>query len=96
MTRMASAGYLVGDRQWILLFTTKPPGKGTGLGLRVSYDIIVNKHHGLICVESEENRGAKFTIRLPLVSTPQTGKSPEEVLTGVASDGREMDDIVCG
>lgn len=77
-------------------FTTKPPGKGTGLGLSVSYDIIVNKHHGQISVESEENRGAKFTVRLPLTPTPRTGENAEEVLTGVQSDGRETDDIVCG
>jgi len=77
-------------------FTTKPPGKGTGLGLSVSYDIIVNKHHGRIAVESEEGRGAKFIVRLPLTYAPRTGESVEGVLTGVACDGRETDDIVCG
>ncbi|MCX5646101.1 MAG: ATP-binding protein [Phycisphaerae bacterium] len=76
-------------------FTTKPPGKGTGLGLSVSYDIIVNKHHGLISVESEENQGAKFTIRLPLTPAPQTSETAEQVLTGVECDGRETDDLIC-
>ena len=76
-------------------FTTKPPGKGTGLGLSVSYDIIVNKHQGQISVESEENRGAKFTVRLPLTPAPRTSETAEQVLTGVECDGRETDDLVC-
>ena len=68
-------------------FTTKPPGKGTGLGLSVSYDIVVNKHQGQISVESEENRGAKFIVRLPLAPAARAGKDTQGVLTGVASDG---------
>ncbi len=47
-------------------FTTKPTGKGTGLGLSVSYDIIVNKHHGELTVISEPDQGTQFTIKLPL------------------------------
>ncbi len=77
-------------------FTTKPPGKGTGLGLSVSYDIIVNKHHGQISVESEENRGAKFIIRLPLSPASSPSGPAEEVVTGVECDGRKADNIVCG
>jgi signal transduction histidine kinase/CheY-like chemotaxis protein len=77
-------------------FTTKPPGKGTGLGLSVSYDIIVNKHHGQIAVESEENRGTKFFVRLPLTPALRTEESAEDVLAGVECDGRETHDIVCG
>lgn len=68
-------------------FTTKPPGKGTGLGLSVSYDIIVNKHKGQISVESEENHGAKFRVRLPLTVAPQPSETMEPVLTGVECDG---------
>lgn len=47
-------------------FTTKPVGQGTGIGLSISYDIIVNRHHGEITVESHPGEGAKFTIKLPL------------------------------
>jgi len=46
-------------------FTTKEVGKGTGQGLAIAYDIIVDKHNGSITVESEENVGTKFIIQLP-------------------------------
>ncbi|TAN42159.1 MAG: HAMP domain-containing sensor histidine kinase [Nitrospirae bacterium] len=45
--------------------TTKPVGKGTGLGLAVSYGII-KKHGGQIFAESRQGQGAEFFIRLPL------------------------------
>lgn len=47
-------------------FTTRPVGQGKGLGLTTAYDIIVNKHHGRIDVESTEGKGATFTIYLPI------------------------------
>lgn len=46
-------------------FTTKPVGKGTGLGLSIVYTIIEN-HKGTIEVESVENQGTVFIIRLPI------------------------------
>jgi signal transduction histidine kinase len=45
-------------------FTTKPAGKGTGLGLSLSYDI-VKAHGGELKVDTEEGKGATFTILLP-------------------------------
>ncbi len=45
-------------------FTTKPPGKGTGLGLDISYNIIVQKHRGDIKVTSEPGRTC-FQVWLP-------------------------------
>ncbi|HEY5651706.1 MAG TPA: ATP-binding protein, partial [Acidimicrobiia bacterium] len=45
-------------------FTTKPPGSGTGLGLNISYSIVVNKHRGDITVESEPGRTV-FRVELP-------------------------------
>jgi PAS domain S-box-containing protein len=50
-------------------FTTKPPGKGTGLGLSISYGII-QKHNGLIEVQSEVGKGTTFTIKLPIEAKP--------------------------
>jgi len=45
-------------------FTTKPPGQGTGLGLHISHDIVVNRHHGRLLVESKPGE-TKFKIILP-------------------------------
>jgi PAS domain S-box-containing protein len=67
-------------------FTTKPAGKGTGLGLSVSYDIIVNKHKGLIQVETEIGKGTKFFIKLPLNNREQ--KQQETVLAETQADGQ--------
>ncbi len=47
-------------------FTTKSAGKGTGLGLWISYSII-EKMGGNLSLQSKEGRGATFTIRLPIV-----------------------------
>lgn len=45
-------------------FTTKDVGKGTGLGLSLCYEIM-QKHHGVIEVESEIGKGTTFIIKLP-------------------------------
>jgi len=47
-------------------FTTKEVGKGTGQGLAIAHDIIVNKHKGAINVHSEIDIGTTFTITLPI------------------------------
>jgi signal transduction histidine kinase len=46
-------------------FTTKPVGEGTGLGLDISWRIVVNKHHGDIAVESVPG-DTRFRVRLPI------------------------------
>jgi signal transduction histidine kinase len=46
-------------------FTTKPTGSGTGLGLSLSYDVVVQGHGGTMKVESVEGEGATFIITLP-------------------------------
>jgi signal transduction histidine kinase len=46
-------------------FTTKAPGHGTGLGLHISHDIIANRHHGQLLVESAPGK-TKFRVILPI------------------------------
>lgn len=47
-------------------FTTKPTGEGTGLGLSLTYDMVVKGHGGSIQVNSVEGEGSEFIIHLPL------------------------------
>ncbi|MGH8859942.1 MAG: ATP-binding protein [Jatrophihabitantaceae bacterium] len=46
-------------------FTTKPVGQGTGLGLDISWRIVVNKHHGDLSVQSAPG-DTRFRVRLPI------------------------------
>ncbi len=46
-------------------YTTKPPGKGTGLGLNIVYRL-VTRYRGTVTVDSEEGAGARFTVRFPV------------------------------
>ena len=55
-------------------FTTKPFGEGTGLGLDISWRIVVNKHHGDLSVESAPG-DTRFRVRIPI--TPQEGSVNE-------------------
>lgn len=56
----------IANRIFDPFFTTKDVGEGTGLGLSVAYDIIVNKHHGELLLNRANPSGAIFTIKLPL------------------------------
>ncbi|MGK7902071.1 MAG: PAS domain S-box protein [Hormoscilla sp.] len=47
-------------------FTTKPVGKGTGLGLSISYQIVVEKHGGLLKCQSEPGQGTEFWVEIPV------------------------------
>jgi signal transduction histidine kinase len=51
-------------------FTTKPVGEGTGLGLDISWRIVVNKHHGDLSVQSRPG-DTWFRVRLPLRDTEE-------------------------
>ncbi|NET59795.1 MAG: PAS domain-containing sensor histidine kinase [Symploca sp. SIO2E6] len=54
------------DRIFDPFFSTKPVGSGTGLGLAVSYQIVVGKHKGILTCLSEPEMGTEFWIELPI------------------------------
>ncbi|MDM9585153.1 ATP-binding protein [Nostoc sp. GT001] len=47
-------------------FTTKAVGKGTGMGLSISYQIITDKHGGSLQCISSPGQGAEFVITIPI------------------------------
>lgn len=51
------------------LFTTKPVGQGTGLGLTIVHDIVVGDLRGALRVENLPGRGARFVVRFPAAPT---------------------------
>ena len=55
----------VKEKMFNPFFTTKPVGEGTGLGLSLSYDIIVKQHAGSIEVETQPGEFTEFRIVLP-------------------------------
>ena len=59
------------DQIFESFFTTKPEGKGTGLGLTITRDIVKN-HEGTIQVDSAVGKGTTMIVNLPLARTPQT------------------------
>lgn len=59
-------------------FTTKPMGKGTGMGLSISYQIVVEQHHGSLTCESTLGQGTAFTLYLPVVQMA----APTEISQG--------------
>jgi signal transduction histidine kinase len=61
-------------------FTTKGVGEGTGLGLDISFRIVVNKHHGELSLESEPG-DTRFRVWLPL--------TPQEDGAALAADGMD-------
>jgi PAS domain S-box-containing protein len=56
-------------------FTTKQVGEGTGQGLTICHDIVVQKHHGNIWFDTELDRGTTFFIRIPIQFDSDPGVS---------------------
>ncbi|MEH2201668.1 PAS domain-containing sensor histidine kinase [Nostoc sp.] len=52
-------------------FTTKPIGKGTGMGLAISYQIVTERHGGSLECISQLEQGAEFVINIPLIQDTQ-------------------------
>ena len=61
----------VADRIFEAFFTTKAPGKGTGLGLDTAYSIVVNQHRGSLAVTSDDTRTV-FRVVLPTTQDAAT------------------------
>jgi signal transduction histidine kinase len=67
-------------------YTTRPPGEGTGLGLQISYRIIVVEHRGDLTFESEPGR-TRFRVALPIHGA--TTKPLPHVTPPIAPTSRE-------
>lgn len=69
-------------------FTTKPVGHGTGLGLDISWRIVVNKHHGSLDVESVPG-DTRFQVRLPLTAAESEVIEPDAGTPPVSENSSE-------
>ncbi len=58
-------------------FTTKPVGKGTGMGLSISYQIVTEKHNGKLWCDSTPGNGTRFVIEIPVQPKQVTPNPPE-------------------
>jgi two-component system, NtrC family, sensor kinase len=65
-------------------FTTKTVGRGTGQGLAIVHNVIVERHHGTIEVVSTPGQGTTFTLHLPLPVADQDNATPIVIVAAVA------------
>jgi PAS domain S-box-containing protein len=63
------------DRVFDPFFTTKQVGEGTGQGLTICHEIVVQKHHGTIWFDTEVDKGTTFFVRIPIQFDSNTGDS---------------------
>ncbi|MBD2634919.1 hypothetical protein H6G52_06060 [Limnothrix sp. FACHB-881] len=56
-------------------FTTKPVGKGTGMGLSISYQVVADRHKGSLECVTEPGQGATFVITIPIEQRPALAES---------------------
>ena len=55
------------DRIFEPFFTTKPIGKGTGMGLSISYQVVSERHGGILQCISQQGSGTEFLVRIPML-----------------------------
>jgi len=75
------------DRIFEPFFTTKKKGSGTGMGLATTYGIVKN-HGGWIDIESEEGKGSKFTVWIPIAFSTEAGDPAEADMVPLKGQGR--------
>ncbi len=74
-------------------FTTKPPGKGTGIGLSISRQIVEEKHHGTLRCQSTLGSGTEFIIEIPIIQddqNPDPNVSTLKTSTELTSNKRQF------
>lgn len=64
----------IADKVYDPFFTTKQVGKGTGQGLAIARNIVINKHGGTIHFESNAGKGTEFILTLPLSEVSQEAR----------------------
>jgi signal transduction histidine kinase len=73
------------DRIFEPFFTTKPVGQGTGLGLDISWRIIVTRHHGDLKVESVPG-DTRFRVWLPLTAADAANDAVQDIAADAAKE----------
>ncbi|MBD2128601.1 PAS domain S-box protein [Microcoleus sp. ZQ-A2] len=68
-------------------FTTKPIGSGTGLGMSISYQIVVEKHGGQLQCISAPNQGTEFLISIPIHPPKNNALAQENLAMNLAVEG---------
>lgn len=58
-------------------FTTKPIGKGTGMGLAISHSIVVEQHKGQLFCQPQPGKGSEFVIQIPIQQSLSSTPSPQ-------------------